>query len=47
VSLRKETPVKSDTRAVLKLKGITGVVLIELNGAAPSAKSLVAATPAG
>jgi phospholipid/cholesterol/gamma-HCH transport system substrate-binding protein len=47
VSLRKETPVKTDTRAVLKLKGITGVVFVELNGGAPNAKTLVAVTPAG
>src|SRR5450432_1319757 len=47
VSLRKETPVKTDTRAVLRLKGITGVVFVELNGGAPNAKSLVAVTPQG
>ena len=35
VKLRKEAPVKTDTRASLKLKGITGVVFIELNGGAP------------
>lgn len=39
VSLRKETPVKTDTRASLTLKGITGVVFIELNGADPAAKT--------
>jgi ABC-type transporter Mla subunit MlaD len=39
--------VKTDTRAVLKLKGITGVVFVELNGGAPNAKTLVAATPEG
>ena len=47
VRLRKDTPVKTDTRASLKLKGITGVVYVELNGGSPDAKSLVAATPAG
>jgi phospholipid/cholesterol/gamma-HCH transport system substrate-binding protein len=47
VALRKDTPVKTDTRATLKLKGITGVIFIELNGGAIQAKSLVAATPAG
>lgn len=46
VSLRKDAPVKTDTRASLKLKGITGVVLVELNGGTPSAKSLREATPA-
>jgi len=45
--LRKDTPVKTDTRASLKLKGITGVVYIELDGGSPAAKSLVAATPEG
>lgn len=47
VRLRKETPVKTDTRASLVLKGITGVVFIELNGGDPAAKSLLAATPPG
>lgn len=46
VRLRKETPVKTDTRASLTLKGITGVVFIELNGGDPAAKTLLAATPA-
>lgn len=45
VRLRKETPVKTDTRASLTLKGITGVVFIELNGGDPAAKTLLAATP--
>src|SRR6185295_5118347 len=47
VALRKDAPVKTDTKATLKLKGITGVVFIELNGGSPKAKSLVAATPEG
>ena len=47
VRLRKEAPVKTDTKASLKLKGITGVVLIELNGGAPNANTLLAATPEG
>lgn len=46
VRLRKETPVKTDTRASLTLKGITGVVFIELNGGDPAAKTLLAATAA-
>src|SRR6185503_16714100 len=45
VKLRKETPVKTDTRASLNLKGITGVVFVELNGGSPNAKSLLEATP--
>jgi phospholipid/cholesterol/gamma-HCH transport system substrate-binding protein len=45
VRLRKETPVKTDTRASLTLKGITGVVFIELNGGDPAAKTLLADTP--
>ena len=47
VRLRKETPVKTDTRASLTLKGITGVVFIELNGGDPAAKTLLATTPKG
>jgi phospholipid/cholesterol/gamma-HCH transport system substrate-binding protein len=40
VKLRKETPVKTDTKASLKLKGITGVVFIELSGGGTDAKTL-------
>jgi phospholipid/cholesterol/gamma-HCH transport system substrate-binding protein len=47
VALRKDTPVKTDTKATLKLKGITGVIFIELTGGAADAKTLVASTPAG
>jgi phospholipid/cholesterol/gamma-HCH transport system substrate-binding protein len=47
VRLRKEAPVKTDTRAVLKLKGITGVMFIELSGGSPEAQNLTAATPEG
>lgn len=47
VRLRKETPVKTDTRASLTLKGITGAVFIELNGGDPAAKTLLAVTPRG
>jgi phospholipid/cholesterol/gamma-HCH transport system substrate-binding protein len=47
VRLRKETPVKTDTRASLAMKGITGVVFIELNGGDPAAKSLLGVTPEG
>jgi phospholipid/cholesterol/gamma-HCH transport system substrate-binding protein len=47
VRLRKEAPVKTDTKATLKLKGITGVVLIELDGGSPKAELLAAATPEG
>jgi phospholipid/cholesterol/gamma-HCH transport system substrate-binding protein len=46
VRLRKDTPVKTDTRASLTLKGITGVVFIELSGGDPTAKTLLAVTPA-
>ena len=44
VRLRKDTPVKTDTRASLTMKGITGVVFIELNGGDPAAKSLLEVT---
>ena len=47
IGLRNQTPVKTDTHAVLKLKGVTGTVLIELNGGSPKAELLVAATEAG
>jgi phospholipid/cholesterol/gamma-HCH transport system substrate-binding protein len=47
VSLRKEAPVKTDTKATLKLKGITGVVYVELHGGSAGSKSLLAATPEG
>jgi phospholipid/cholesterol/gamma-HCH transport system substrate-binding protein len=47
VGLRKDAPVKTDTKATLKLKGITGVFFIELNGGSLEAKSLVEITPAG
>ena len=47
VRLRKDTPVKTDTKASLRLKGITGVVYVELDGGSPAAPSLAAATPEG
>lgn len=47
VSLRKDAPVKTDTKASLKLKGITGVVFVELNGGSAEAQSLVDTSPAG
>ena len=47
VALRKDAPVKTDTKAHLKLKGITGNLLVELEGGSPKAKMLVEATPAG
>jgi phospholipid/cholesterol/gamma-HCH transport system substrate-binding protein len=47
VRLRKETPVTTDTKASLRLKGITGVIFVELNGGSAGATRLVAATPEG
>ena len=47
VKLRKDTPVKTDTHASLKLKGITGTVFVELDGGGAAAQTLVAATPEG
>jgi len=47
VRLRKDTPVKTDTRASLALKGLTGAVFIELNGGDPAAQTLLAVTPPG
>jgi len=47
VSLRRDAPIKTDTRAVLKMKGITGIMFVELSGGSPEAQRLVEATPAG
>ena len=47
VKLRKDAPITTDTKATLKMKGITGGVSIELTGGSPGAKSLIAATPPG
>ena len=47
IRMRKEAPIKTDTKAQLKLKGFTGVVYIELSGGTADAQNLVAATPAG
>ena len=47
VSLRKQAPVKTDTKATLKLKGITGGVFVELSGGSPKTETLLAATKAG
>jgi phospholipid/cholesterol/gamma-HCH transport system substrate-binding protein len=47
VRLRKDAPVKTDTKASLRLKGITGMVYVELDGGSPAAPGLAAATPEG
>ena len=47
VALRKDTPVKTDTKAILKLKGITGACFVELNGGSVDAQTLVSLTPEG
>lgn len=47
VMLRKETPVKTDTKASLRLKGITGVLIVELAGGKPDSPSLLSVTPKG
>ena len=47
VRLRKDAPVKTDTKASLRLKGITGTVYVELDGGSAVAPSLAAATPEG
>ena len=47
VMLHKGAPVKTDTKASLQFKGITGAYFIELNGGSADAKFLVAETPAG
>ena len=47
VSLRKDTPIKTDTKATLRLKGFTGVVFVELDGGSATGETLAAATPPG
>ena len=47
VRLRRDAPVKTDTKATLKVKGITGVVLVELNGGSANAQLLADAASAG
>jgi phospholipid/cholesterol/gamma-HCH transport system substrate-binding protein len=47
VRLSKDAPVKADTRATLKLKGITGVVYIELTGGNPASPALPTTTAQG
>jgi len=47
VRLRKDAPVRTDTKATLKVKGITGVVFIELNGGSANAQLLAEAASAG
>lgn len=47
VSLRKDAPIKTDTKASLKLKGLTGNLIVELSGGTAQAKSLLETTPAG
>jgi len=47
IKLRQDAPIKTDTKATLQFKGITGTYYIELGGGSVAAKTLVAATPAG
>jgi len=47
VSLRKDAPVKTDTKASLRLKGLTGTVYVELNGGDAEAKRLLDTTTPG
>lgn len=47
VMLHKDAPVKTDTKASLQFKGITGAYFIELDGGSADAKFLVAETPPG
>jgi len=44
VSLLKNTPIKTDTSASLKLQGITGGVYVELSGSSPEAANLASNT---
>ena len=47
VKLRKDAPIKTDTKAQLKLKGITGGVIIDLEGGTPDTQMLASVTPSG
>jgi phospholipid/cholesterol/gamma-HCH transport system substrate-binding protein len=47
IRLRKDVPVKTDTKATLKLKGVTGVVFIELDGGSPTASTVLESTREG
>ncbi len=47
VLLHKDTPIKTDTKASLQFKGITGAYFIELDGGSADAKLLAAVTPPG
>jgi len=47
VRLRRDAPVKTDTKASLRLKGLTGAVYIELNGGGAEAQRLADAATAG
>ena len=47
VKLHKDAPVKTDTKATLQFKGITGTFFVELSGSTAGAKNLVEETPKG
>lgn len=47
IRARKDAPIKTDTKATLKLKGITGVVFIELDGGSINSPTLLASTGEG
>lgn len=47
VQLQEDAPVKTDTRASLKLQGITGAVFIELTGGRPNRPHLLEVTERG
>jgi phospholipid/cholesterol/gamma-HCH transport system substrate-binding protein len=44
ISVLKETPIKTDTVASLKLQGITGSIYVELSGTTSQAENLVASS---
>ena len=47
VKLLKDTPVRTDTKATLQFKGITGAYFIELKGSTEDAKTLLSVTEPG
>ena len=47
IALRKDAPVKTDTHATLRMKGVTGTMYIELHGGTKDAQRLADATQPG
>ena len=46
-AIRKTTPIREDTEAVLKTQGLTGIAYVELSGGNPQSRPLTAIGPGG